>query len=72
MDSLTKRERQVALLVAEGLSNREIAKKLYLAVKTVENHLTVIYNKLGLKSRGQLMRLILQSEPNTKHNQEGP
>lgn len=59
MDTLTPRERQVALLVAEGLSNREIAQRLCIAVKTVENHLTIIYSKLGVKTRTQLICLLL-------------
>lgn len=71
MDSLTKREKEVALLVAEGLSNREIAEKLCIAVKTVENHLTSIYNKLEIKSRAQLMRLILQINTDNNHDQKG-
>lgn len=70
MDSLTKREMEVALLVADGLSNREIARKLCIAVKTVENHLTAIYGKLELKSRAQLMHLLLQTEPRDGQQQE--
>ena len=70
MDSLTKREREVALLVAERLSNREIAEKLCIAVKTVENHLTSIYGKLEIKSRAQLTRLVLETESNKEQNRE--
>ncbi|MBI4670854.1 MAG: helix-turn-helix transcriptional regulator [Chloroflexi bacterium] len=62
MDTLTKREKEVALLVAEGLSNREIARRLHITEKTVENHLTVIYGKVGIKSRAQLICLILQEK----------
>ena len=60
MDTLTKRELEIALLVAEGLSNREIARKLVISDKTVENHLTTIYDKLHVKSRAQLICLIMQ------------
>lgn len=62
MDTLTKREMEVALLAAEGLSNREIARKLVIAEKTVENHLTAIYEKVGAKARAQLMCLILRGK----------
>lgn len=51
MNSLTKREKEVALLVAEGLSNREIAFTLCISEKTVENHLTEIYSKLNISGR---------------------
>ena len=50
-ESLTPRERQVATLAAEGLSNREIAKTLVVTVKTVEYHLKHSYRKLGVTSR---------------------
>ena len=50
-DALTARERQVATLAAEGLSNREIAETLVVTVKTVEWHLKHSYRKLGVKSR---------------------
>ncbi len=60
MEELTSREKEVANLVAEGLSNRQIAEKLCIAVKTVENHLTEIYSKLRVKSRSQLICLILR------------
>ncbi len=51
---LTPRELSVARLIAEGLSNREIASELVLSVKTVQSHLTRAYAKLGLTSRAQL------------------
>lgn len=50
-DSLTTRERQVAALAADGLSNREIAEALVVTVKTVEWHLKHSYRKLGVRSR---------------------
>jgi DNA-binding CsgD family transcriptional regulator len=50
-ESLTPRERQVATLAAEGMSNREIAKTLFVTVKTVEYHLKHSYRKLGVTSR---------------------
>ena len=52
--ALTPQEITVAQLVASGHSNREVASDLQLSVKTVEVHLTRIYAKLGISSRGQL------------------
>jgi non-specific serine/threonine protein kinase len=51
---LTRRESEVAALVARGLSNREVASQLYLSVRTVEVHVDHILSKLGLRSRTQL------------------
>ena len=48
---LTARERQVATLVAQGLSNREIAAKLVISERTAEGHIEQIRNKLGVRSR---------------------
>jgi ATP/maltotriose-dependent transcriptional regulator MalT len=52
--ALTPREEAVAQLVAEGMSNREVAAQLYVSTKAVEYHLGHIYGKLGIKSRTQL------------------
>jgi DNA-binding CsgD family transcriptional regulator len=52
--SLTRREREIAGLVATGASSREIAEKLVLSVRTVDNHLQRVYGKLGVKSRAGL------------------
>ncbi len=51
---LTRRERQVADLVATGLTNREIAATLYLSVRTVEVHVDHILTKLGFSTRTRL------------------
>ncbi|MCL2583899.1 MAG: LuxR C-terminal-related transcriptional regulator [Streptosporangiales bacterium] len=51
---LTSREREIAALVAEGLSNREIAAKLVISKRTVDAHVEHIFGKLGLSSRVQL------------------
>lgn len=52
--SLTARERRVADLAAGGAANREIAEHLYLTPRTVENHLSSAYRKLGIGSRAEL------------------
>ncbi len=57
---LAKREDQVANLVAEGLTNREIAHKLGLSEHTVSNYLFRIYNKLGISSRVELVLYVLR------------
>jgi DNA-binding CsgD family transcriptional regulator len=54
LDGLASMERQVAALVMEGATNREIATQLFLSVKTVEATLTRVYRKLGVRSRTQL------------------
>ncbi len=53
-DLLTDRERQVAALVAQGSSNREIAGTFFLSERTVESHVQHILNKLGFRSRAQI------------------
>ncbi|MCB8984499.1 MAG: DUF2791 family P-loop domain-containing protein [Ardenticatenaceae bacterium] len=51
---LTRRERQVATVVAQGLTNQEIADELVVSIKTVEAHVTRILSKLGFSSRAQI------------------
>jgi DNA-binding NarL/FixJ family response regulator len=53
-DVLTSRERQVADLVAAGLSNQEIAERLFVSHRTVESHLSRIFPKLDVRSRTAL------------------
>jgi DNA-binding NarL/FixJ family response regulator len=59
-DPLTAREREVAGLVAEALSNREVANRLVLSERTVESHVRSILAKTGLASRTELTRWYLQ------------
>ena len=51
---LTRREREVAELLAEGLTNREIAARLHLSERTAQNHVQHILTKLGLANRSQV------------------
>jgi non-specific serine/threonine protein kinase len=53
-DGLTAREREVAVLIAKGRSNRAIADELVITVRTVESHVTNILRKLGFASRAQV------------------
>jgi DNA-binding NarL/FixJ family response regulator len=54
VESLTASERRVASFAAEGLSNKDIAQALFVTTKTVEVHLSNVYRKLGIASRGEL------------------
>jgi len=60
---LTPQELQVALAVAEGATNAEVAASLFLSAKTIEYHLSKIYRKAGLSSRDQLADLIAAHAP---------
>lgn len=51
---LTAREREIAALAAQGTSSKEIAERLFLSVRTVDNHLQSIYGKLGIRGRREL------------------
>jgi len=55
-DGLTQREREVALLVADGLRSREVAERLAIAPQTVKSHLKTIFDKLGVRNRVELAR----------------
>ena len=57
-EPLTRREREVAALAAAGSSSREIAARLVLSVRTVDNHLQNVYGKLGVTSRDELARIL--------------
>jgi DNA-binding CsgD family transcriptional regulator len=55
---ITDREREIVMLAAAGLSNRQIAERLSVSVRTVEGHLYRIFVKLGIEHRDQLIRLV--------------
>ncbi|RZU18507.1 regulatory LuxR family protein [Kribbella rubisoli] len=59
-EALTPMERRVALLVAEGHTNRSAAEELVLSASTVGTHLRAVFGKLGVNSRVQLTRLVLE------------
>ncbi|MDX6721293.1 MAG: hypothetical protein QOJ63_3547 [Solirubrobacteraceae bacterium] len=58
VDELTVREREVAMLAAAGLTSRQIADRLVVSIRTVENHLHRAYRKLGISRREDLTRLL--------------
>ncbi|MET8975686.1 LuxR family transcriptional regulator [Streptomyces sp. NPDC004539] len=60
LDELTARQRQIVTLAAAGLSNREIAERLTLSIRTVGNHLYSAYTRLGASDRGALSWLVGQ------------
>ena len=62
-DALTPQELQVALVVAEGLSNKAAAARLFLSTKTIEAHLHRTYRKLGIQTRNELAPLLAAGTP---------
>jgi two-component system, NarL family, response regulator NreC len=57
---LTEREVEVLRLIARGLTNREMAERLYLSVRTVESHRARIQRKLGRSSRSDLVEYVIE------------
>lgn len=62
LTELTERERLVALAVAEGQSNKEVARRLDITERTVKAHLGAIFRKLGVRDRLQLILKLGQRE----------
>jgi len=60
-DSLTPKEKEILPLLCQGLSNKQIAQSQYLSVRTVENHLASIYEKLDVSSRTEAAVLAIQN-----------
>ena len=70
--TLTTRERQVIELVAEGLANKAIAARLGISARTIEGHLNHVFAKLGVSSRTELVRFVLDNNltdyPHASHD----
>jgi DNA-binding NarL/FixJ family response regulator len=60
---LTPRERQILALIGEGLTNRQIGKRLYLSEKTVKNNVSRLLAKLGVERRIQAAVIATHGEP---------
>ncbi|HET6875586.1 MAG TPA: LuxR C-terminal-related transcriptional regulator, partial [Acidimicrobiales bacterium] len=63
--ALSARERQIVSLVAEGATDRQIAERLFISVRTVGSHLDRIRDKTGCRRRGELTRLAIDLEQRT-------
>jgi non-specific serine/threonine protein kinase len=61
-DRLTRRELEIAALLRDGLTDREVADKLFISSRTAEWHVEQILNKLGLRSRAQIAARVAQAE----------
>jgi len=59
-EQLTSREMDVLELLVQGCSNREISERLFISVHTVKNHITNIFQKIGVNDRSQLIALVYQ------------
>ena len=69
LGGLTAREREVAMLIAQGKSNREIAKDMTVSAKTVETYITRILHKLTFDSRVQIATWIIEKGFDEKESQ---
>lgn len=57
---LTNREVEILILIAQGYTNKEIAEKIFVSVKTVEVHRSKIFAKLGIKTRAELVKVAIK------------
>jgi DNA-binding CsgD family transcriptional regulator len=64
LQALSRREREIALLAQSGFSNREIADRLSVSIRTVEGHLYRLYTKLGVRDRDELATLLAPAGEN--------
>ncbi|MFH9428399.1 response regulator [Streptomyces sp. NPDC017615] len=69
LESLSPREREILALIGDGLTNREIGKRLYLSEKTVKNHISRLLAKLGVQRRVQAA--VLASQSDLRHGRDG-
>ena len=63
---LSEAESRVVRLVVQGQSNREVARELYLSKRTIDTHLSNVYRKLGLRSRGELEDYVRELAPSLR------
>ncbi|WP_327714279.1 response regulator transcription factor [Streptomyces sp. NBC_00490] len=69
LPGLTDREREILALIGEGLTNRQIGQRLYLAEKTVKNHISRLLAKLGVERR--IQAAVIATQAQDRLNQEG-
>ncbi len=70
LDSLSPREREVAALVTEGLSNKQIACRLFISLATVKDHMHHILTKTGLASRAGVAAAVVGHSPSASFDHE--
>jgi DNA-binding NarL/FixJ family response regulator len=70
VEPLTDREEEILAVVARGLTNSEIADKLYIALSTVKTHIASLMAKLGARNRVEIA--MWAYETNRAHNRSGP
>ncbi|MGY6022610.1 response regulator [Streptomyces spinosirectus] len=68
LPGLTDREREILALIGEGLTNRQIGRRLFLAEKTVKNHISRLLAKLGVERRIQAAVIATQAEDRLRHH----
>lgn len=68
-EMLTEREREIAVLIGQGKNNREIGEALFIAEKTVKNHVTKVFGQLGVRDRTQAALLVQKWLSQTKDYQ---
>ncbi|MFE7901020.1 response regulator [Streptomyces sp. NPDC057424] len=71
LPGLTEREREILALIGEGLTNRQIGQRLYLAEKTVKNHISRLLAKLGVERRIQAAVIATQAQAQDQLRREG-
>jgi DNA-binding NarL/FixJ family response regulator len=70
LPGLTDREREILALIGEGLTNRQIGRRLYLAEKTVKNHISRLLAKLGVERRVQAAVIASQLQDRRRQDEQ--